>query len=87
MMKKSIIILLAVLFVAIFAFGGCSKTDDPSIESPAADVNSSISEEEALAVVLDDLCIQETAAENLVASTNEVDGKKSLCFYFCMERF
>ncbi len=85
-MKKSIIILLAVLFIAIFALGGCAKSNDPSIETPAAD-NSSISEDDALAIVLEDAGIQETAAENLTITEDEVDGKHAYVIAFVWSGF
>lgn len=85
-MKKSIIILLAILFVAIFALGGCTKANDPSIETPAADT-SSISEDDALAVALEDAGIQETAAENLTITKGEFEGKEAYVIAFVWSGF
>lgn len=84
-MKKSIIILLAILFVAIFALTGCTKANDPSIESPAA--NSSISEDDALTVALEDAGIQETAAENLTITKGEFEGKEAYIIAFVWSGF
>lgn len=85
-MKKSIIILLAVLFVVIFAFGGCARPNDPSIETPAADT-SSISEDEAKAIALEDAGITETAAEGLAIEVVEFEGEKAYVITFVWSGF
>ncbi len=85
-MKKSIAILLGVLFVVLFALGGCTSANDPSIETPAAN-NSSISEQDALAVALEDAGIQESAAEDLAIVADEADGKKVYVISFVWSGF
>ena len=85
-MKRSIVILLAVLLISVFALGGCSSSNDPSIETPAAN-NSSISEEDALAVALEDAGIQESAAEELNVEATDVDGSKAYVISFVWSGF
>ena len=82
-MKKTILVLIAILLVATLALTACSKkgtttTDEPTV---AAAVNA-IGEEEAKAVALEKAGIPETAAENLVITESEYEGQKAFVVSF-----
>ncbi|MBE6824180.1 MAG: hypothetical protein E7513_02420 [Ruminococcaceae bacterium] len=86
-MKKSIIILLAVLFVAIFALGGCAKAEDPTTDDPAVSDAASVDEDGAKAIALEDAGVPETAAEDLTVTSEEVDGEQVYVIAFVWSGF
>lgn len=85
-MKKTLLILLAVLFVAAIALSGCSNSSpapaaDDAVTEAAAPV-ADIGEDAAKAAALEKAGITETAAENLTVKTEEVDGVQAYIVAF-----
>ena len=76
-MKKSIILMIALLLISLLMFTGCSEeqtTDDtPTQEVTQAD-EITLSEEEATAIALENAGIQQTAANNLTVTADALDG-------------
>ncbi len=84
-MKKSILILLVVLLVSVFALSGCSNTEDADTtpKETVADVAEvTVGEDDAKAIALEDAGIPETAANNLAIESGEFDGQKAYVITF-----
>ena len=89
-MKKSLIVLLAVVLAAVLAFSACSKeagnTEETSTETTAA-ASSSITADDAKAVALEKAGVPETAAENLDVSETEYEGEAAYLVKFSWSGF
>ncbi len=75
-MKKSILVILALMLVAVFALCGCGKETSETSKEKEAETKTvattapavTLDEEGAKAMVFADLNIQESAAENLTVT-------------------
>lgn len=82
-MKKSLIVLIAVIMAVVMAFGACSKEAGNTEENPTeAASTASITADDAKAVALDKAGVPETAAENLEVTETEYEGASAYLVKF-----
>ena len=90
MIKKSLIILSAALIVAAAALSGCSggeDTKETTAATTAATEATTISEDKAKEVALEDAGITEPAAEDLKIERKEVKGVQAYVVSFSWSGF
>ena len=89
-MKKSLIVLMSILLVAVFAFSACSGSGEKTEADTTADTTAaaaSITEDEARAIVLEKHGVPETAAENLTVKSTQFEGEDAFVVAFSWSGF